>query len=221
MNIDGAVALVTGAAAGTGRAIAFRLAAEGARVMVADVDLDGGADTAAAIEAAGGTARFVAADVTSRESVVEMVASCVRVYGGLDILVNNAGGAEKPPFPDTPVAELDRCLDLNLRGPLHAIQEALPAMAARGGGAIVNIASVGGTPGGPDNYPAYNAAKAGLIRLSETLRPACAARGISIASLAPGLILTDRVLSDLGGAPAPEDAVGPEDVAASLVELLR
>lgn len=222
----GATAVVTGGAAGTGRAIAVRLAAEGARVAVADVDGRQASITVERIREAGGAAVSVEADVTSHASVVAMLAAAEAALGGLRILVNNAGGGEKPPFPATSVEALDRCIDLNLRGPLYTIREALPLMARRGGGAIVNIASIGGTRGGPDNFPAYNAAKAGLIRLSETLRPTCDALGVTVGCLAPDLILTERVRAEMGLRPgerpgAVPDAVEPEFVAAEVAAMIR
>ncbi|HEX4215058.1 MAG TPA: SDR family oxidoreductase [Candidatus Dormibacteraeota bacterium] len=225
MEIRGVMAVVTGAAAGTGRAIAIRLAAEGARVAVADVDERQSAVTVQLIRDAGGDAAAVAGDVTSHASVVAMLAGAEAALDGLGILVNNAGGAERPPFPEAPVEALDLCLDLNLRGPLYAIREALPLMARRGGGAIINISSIGGTRGGPDNFPAYNAAKAGLIRLSETLRPTCDRLGVTIGCLTPDLILTERVRAEMGLGPGERpvsvpDAVEPEVVAAEVAAMI-
>jgi NAD(P)-dependent dehydrogenase (short-subunit alcohol dehydrogenase family) len=131
-------ALVTGATRGTALVIARCLADGGARVVIADSE--------APTLPLGGEILFVRADVTSREGITAMLAAAEEAFGGLDVLVNNAGGAEDPPFSEASADELDRCLDLNLRAPLHAIHRALPVLRGRGGGAIVNIASVGGWP---------------------------------------------------------------------------
>src|SRR5947208_4585732 len=166
------VALVTGAGAGgTGRAIARLFAAEAAAVIVNDIEEEGGEATVRLIEDAGGRAAFKRADVTSEEEVLELVRFAETTFGGLDILVNNAGGTPRPHFPDAPTEHWSRTLDLNLRGPMLAIQHALPELRARGGGAVVNISSVAGLGWRPHSSPEYSAAKAGLARLTATLAP--------------------------------------------------
>ena len=136
MEIEGKVALVTGAgAAGTGRAIARALAERGAAVAVNDLDESGGMETVRLIEEAGGRAAFMRADVTEDDEVGRAIGFAVSSFGGLDILVNNAGGTPSPHFPDAPVEHWSRTLDLNLRGPMLAIQLALAVMRRRGGGA--------------------------------------------------------------------------------------
>ena len=143
MEIAGRTALVTGAAAGTGRAIARRLLDEGADVVVADI-------------VPGDTGRFVYTDVTAPDP---------RIFDGVDILVNNAGGGHQP--PGFPARGWEIKLDLNLRAPLGATQRAL----ARGARAIVNIASSAGHETGVHAYPDYAAAKAGLIRFTTAFEP--------------------------------------------------
>ena len=145
MEIGGTVAVVTGAAAGAGRAIALRLGAEGAFVVVADVDPGGGEATVEAIAAAGGSAAFVRADMTDDDGVRAMVAAAA-ARGPLRILVNNAGGGGHVPphFPDASPAQWGATLELNLRGPMLATQLALEPMRSAGGGAVVNVASTAG-----------------------------------------------------------------------------
>jgi NAD(P)-dependent dehydrogenase (short-subunit alcohol dehydrogenase family) len=173
---------VTGGGAGIGRAIAARLARAGATVVVADVDEDPGRRTA---EEVGGT--FVSADVT-READAEAIATSA------DILVNNAGGYDRPAFPDAPLEQWTRALDLNLRAVMLAIHFAVPSMAARGGGAIVNIASTAGLGFGVHPGPEYAAAKAGVMRLTACLAP-LANRGIRVNCMCPYTVATEGVLA--------------------------
>jgi len=227
MELEDRVAVVTGAAMGTGSAIAVRLAAERMRVVVADVDEPGGEETAQRIRDAGAEARFVRADVTDEPMVRAMVAFAEESFGGLDVLVNNAGGTEPPHFPDAPAERWRLCLELNLLAPMHAIQAALPALRRRGGGAIVNVASLAGVGGGPHPSPEYAAAKAGLIRLTEALGPLRERDAVRVNCLAPNWILTERVRRLLAAMPEAERAAlppplsVPEDIAAGVVDVLR
>src|SRR4051812_33300168 len=119
MELQDRGALVTGGGGpGTGRAIAGRLAAEGAAAVAVGVDQDGGRETVRRIEAAGGRAAFVRADVTVEPDVRRAIAYAETTFGGLDVLVNSAGGTEPPYFPDAPTDHWSRTLDLNLRGPM-------------------------------------------------------------------------------------------------------
>ena len=169
MEIRGDVALVTGAAVGIGRAIATRLAAEGAAVVVGDVDAAGGGETVRRIEASGGAARFVRADLTDPDDVRALVEAARAWHGALGILVNNAGGGGHipPHFPDATPEQWGATLDLNLRGAMLATQLALTAMDGRG--AVVNVASSAGAEETPYGSPEYAAAKAGLIRFTTAL----------------------------------------------------
>jgi NAD(P)-dependent dehydrogenase (short-subunit alcohol dehydrogenase family) len=227
VELEGRVALVTGAAMGTGRAIAARLAAEGMPVVVADVDEAGGEETVRQVGAAGGRGRFVRADVTSERMVRSMVAFAEEAFGGLDVLVNNAGGTEAPHFPDAPADRWRRCVELNLLGPMHAVHAALPALRRRGGGAIVNVASMAGIGGGPNPSPEYATAKAGLIRLTETLGWLAERDGVRVTCLAPNWILTDRVramlatMSEEQRSALPPPLSAPEDIADGVVRMLR
>ena len=161
------VALVTGAGAGIGHAIALRLAGEGAAVVVADVDERGGEETVRRIEAGGGRAAFVLADVADEADVRAMVAAAEQRFGGLDVLVNNAGGAPEPYFPEADPEHWGRTLDVNLRGVMLGIHFAVRAMRGRGG-AIVNISSMAGVGYEPYEAPEIADAVVMFIR-DETL----------------------------------------------------
>src|SRR5215218_5738196 len=162
MRIEGKLAVVTGAAVGIGRAIAQRLAAEGAEVVVADIDESGGKRTCDSI---GGQARFERIDLRDDDAVADLMACQPQ------ILVNNAGGGPnlRPCFPEASVDRWSASLDLNLRAPMLTTQLALEPMRQAGGGAIVNIGSTAGLGFGPHVSPEYSAAKAALIRLTATL----------------------------------------------------
>jgi NAD(P)-dependent dehydrogenase (short-subunit alcohol dehydrogenase family) len=208
MDLQGAGAIVTGAAAGSGRAIAQRLAAEGAGVVVADVDERGGEETVARIERARGTARFVRADMTDPAEVEALIAGA----DGLRVLVNNAGGGGHipPHFPDATPAQWGATLDLNLKAAMLATQLALEPMRRAGGGVVVNIASTAGL--GDDAYasPEYGAAKAGLIRFTTALRET---RGVRIACVIPDWIRTERAEQELDAMTREQRAAAPEPIA--------
>ena len=217
MEIDGRSAVVTGGGAGIGRAIAARLAQEGAAVLVADVDEEAGRLVASEI---GGT--FVVADVT-RETDIEAIAS------DADILVNNAGGYTEPVFPDAPLEHWSRALDLNLRSAMLAIQVAIRPMQARGGGTIVNVASTAGLGFAPHPSPEYAAAKAALMRLTACLAP-LAQRGVRVNCVCPYTVGTAAVRRTIAVAtaqgqtlPPPLRAtlLEPEEVADAVVRLVR
>jgi NAD(P)-dependent dehydrogenase (short-subunit alcohol dehydrogenase family) len=220
MEIRDRIALVTGGGgAGTGRAIALRLAHGGASVVAADIDEEGGRETVRRIEADSGRAAFVRADITEEEDVRAMVAFAEETFGGLDILVNSAGGTPEPHFPDAPLEQWSRFLDLNLRGPMLAVQTALPAFARRGGGAIVNIASVAGLGYAPHYSPEYSAAKAGLIRLTATLAPLAERANVRVNCIVPNWIGTDQVKVEIAAmtpaerAELPAELTSPEEIA--------
>ncbi|HKA92893.1 MAG TPA: SDR family NAD(P)-dependent oxidoreductase, partial [Acidimicrobiia bacterium] len=171
MDIPGRVAIVTGAGSGIGRAIALRLAREGAAVVVADVDEDAGGETVAQVEAGGGRAGFVRVDVAREADVRAMVDFALATFGGLDILVNNAGIVVNPAFPEADPEAWMRVLDVNLRGPMLGTFYAIGVMREHGGGAVVNIASLAGVGLGPHPAPDYAATKAGIVRFSAALAP--------------------------------------------------
>jgi 3alpha(or 20beta)-hydroxysteroid dehydrogenase len=176
------VALVTGAARGTGAETARRFAAEGARVLVADVLEAEGALVAKEIGAA---ARFVALDVTDESAWRAAVATAEREWGRLDVLVNNAGVAQPKSVLECSGAEFRRVLEVNLVGPFLGMHVAAPLIAKGGGGAIVNVSSVQGIVGRA-GLPAYTASKFGLRGLTKTAALELGALGIRVNSLHPG-----------------------------------
>jgi NAD(P)-dependent dehydrogenase (short-subunit alcohol dehydrogenase family) len=220
-RLAGKVAIVTGSGSGIGRATARRFAAEGARVVVAEIRPDTGAATVTQIEANGGAASFVATDVTQRDQAQRMVQHALATYGRLDILVNNAGGARPQPVESMDEATWDWTVDLCLKAAFLCGQAAIPALAAAGGGAIVNIGSVNGLAASP-GLAAYNAAKGGLHLLTMTMALELGRRGIRVNAIAPGHIAShpqlyandpDALWSFTEGCPI--GRVGqPEDIAA-------
>jgi NAD(P)-dependent dehydrogenase (short-subunit alcohol dehydrogenase family) len=226
-DVAGKVAIVTGAGGGgTGRAIALRLARAGATVVVNDIDEEGGAETVRRIGAIGPSA-FCGADVRVEADVEELVAFAERTFGGVDILVNNAGGTPQPHFPDAPTEHWARTLDLNLRGPMLAIEHALPSMRARGGGGVVNISSVAGVGYAPHSSPEYAAAKAGLIRLTATLAPLAEGDNVRVTCIVPNWIATEEVLAEIEAmtpderAEVPEVLTAPDEIAELALELIE
>jgi len=184
VKLDGRVALIIGGASGIGRATAEACAAEGAAIVVADLDRDGGEEAAAQIADASGHAMFVPVDITDEETVSRAVGATVDRFGSLDILVTSPGG--RPP-------EWDGYLDMYLEGPFYACRHALPEMVRKGRGAIVNIASIAGVTGGSARSieeTGYASAKHGLVGLTKTIALAYAQQGIRANALCPGYVRT-------------------------------
>ena len=196
------VALVTGAGSGIGEACAKTLAARGAQVVVADIDPKRAERVVNEIKAAGGAAAAIAADVADPASVEALVQFVTRTYGGLDVAVNNAGiGGELNPAGSYSVDGWDRVIKVNLNGVFYCMRSEIPAMLARGGGAIVNMASILGSVGFA-NSAAYVAAKHGLVGLTKTAALEYATQGIRVTSVGPGFIATP--LLDILDAPTKE-----------------
>ena len=185
MDITAMTALVTGGAQGIGAGIAERLAAEHMDVVVADLDEQAGAATAARI---GGS--FVRADLATAAGVHAAVDAALRRPGPVRVLVNNAGGVEAPCFPAADPAAWERTLDLNLRAVMLATQLVLDPMAARGGGAIINLASTAGLGTTSHDAPEYAVAKAGVIRFTACLAPLHDSIGVRVNCICPGLVDT-------------------------------
>ncbi|HZN16552.1 MAG TPA: SDR family NAD(P)-dependent oxidoreductase, partial [Acidimicrobiales bacterium] len=163
-RLHGKVALITGAGGGIGRVAAELFAAEGARIFVADAVADGASATVQAIADAGGTAVAHTADVSSADEVAAMVAAAVEAFGGIDILYNNAGVL--PPDDggtlDTPEDTWDRVMAVNLKGVWLCCKYGIPALIERGGGSIINVASLVALMGSAVAQIAYTASKGGV-----------------------------------------------------------
>ena len=192
-QLGGAAALVTGAASGIGRAVALAYAAAGARVAVSDVDEAGGLETVALVEQAGGTALFVAADVSDAGACEALVRRTVEAYGRLDVACNNAGiGGEAKATADYSVEGWQRVLAVNLSGVFYCMKHEIPAMLEAGGGSIVNVASILGQVGF-ETAPAYVAAKHGVVGLTKTAALEYGPQGLRVNAVAPGFIRTPMV----------------------------
>jgi len=228
MEIAGTAAVVTGAGGnGSGRAIACRLAREGACVVVADINEAGGRETVRLIEEQGGRAAFYEADVRSEAAVRGLVAFAEQTYGRLNILVNNASA----PFrPDEPLEHWMDAVQTDLCGTLYGTRLAMDALRRQGGGAIVNISSISalwhGRKGG---WPPYETAKAGVLRLSTMLGWLGEKENIRVNCLAPGWIASEQVRAfwepltpqqraDYG---APTRLLQLEEVAAAVSRLVK
>ena len=174
LNIEGAVALVTGAGSGIGRATALRLSRDGATVAVNDIDEARARDSVRLIEQEGGRAMPMSADVANDGDVRKMISDVRSCFGRLDIVVNNAGVVEAGPTPRVAFPELEperwlRVLDINVRGVFLGTQHAIAAMRGSGGGVIINISSMAGIGIGPHPAPVYAASKAAVVRFTREL----------------------------------------------------
>ena len=192
-QLEGKVALVTGAAGGIGRASAQVFAREGAKVVVVDIDEAGGDETVRLIGDAGGEATFVRADVSVEDDVVRMVATTVDTYGRLDCAHNNAGVAGlSAPVGEYPTDEWDRVTGVMLRGVFLCLRHEIPVMLEQGGGAIVNTASGAGLVGFPGQAP-YVASKHGVLGLTKVAALDYGARGVRVNAVCPGTAMSPMV----------------------------
>jgi NAD(P)-dependent dehydrogenase (short-subunit alcohol dehydrogenase family) len=227
VEIAGKAAVVTGGSAGIGRAIALRLAAEGARVVIADVDERGGRETERKVAGFGRHASFLCADMAQPTEVDAMMRAAETMHGGVDILVNNAGYAIDPPFPVADPADWRPLLEVNLIAVMLATQAAISGMRKRGGGAVVNVSSVAGLGLGAHAAPDYAAAKAAVIRLTAALAP-LAEDNIRVNCVCPDWVDTPAVRRGLAAmtqeertAVVPPKLVPAEDIADVVAGLIR
>ncbi len=188
-RVAGKVCIVTGAGSGIGRATAIRLAEEGGRVLCADVSADGAAGTAAQIVAAGGEAVDRVADVADPAAVDAMVAAAVERWGGVDVLVNNAGVNIPGLLHEVSDEVIDRTLDVNVKGQIYGCRAVIPVMLERGGGSIVNIASVNGIVSEPF-LSVYSASKGASVMLTKGVALDYATQGIRCNVVCPGWVDT-------------------------------
>ncbi|MEQ8480788.1 MAG: SDR family oxidoreductase [Hoeflea sp.] len=198
MKLDGRTAIVTGGAKGIGLAIVRRLAADGARVMIADIDEEAGA---AAVEAISGEGevRFTAADVSERLDVHNLVAKTIDAFGSINALVNNAGIVHAAEFLDLEEADFDRVLGVNLKSAFlcgQAVARHMVEQIAAGEepGSIVNMSSINDTFAIPNQVP-YSVSKGGVSQLTRVMALSLAPHGIRVNAVGPGSIMTDMLAS--------------------------
>jgi len=227
--VGGKVALVTGAASGIGRASALAFAREGAKVVVADVDVEGGEETVRLVRSAGGDALFVRADVSKADDAEAMVAGAVARYGRLDCAHNNAGIAGvRAASAEVPEEDWDRTLDVNLKGTWLCMKQEIRAMLKTGGGAIVNTSAANALSGGKGSS-VYSAAAAGILGLTRSAALDYADAGLRINAVCPGVVRTPMIERMIGGRPEVEAAFvaripmkrlgTPEEIAEAVVWL--
>ncbi|GFG51283.1 oxidoreductase [Mycolicibacterium agri] len=196
-ELEGKVAVVTGGASGLGEGLARRFAAEGAKVLIGDIDRDAGAALAADI---GVTAHFVEADVADMEQVSGLVSTAVKRFGGLHVMVNNAGisGAMHRRFLDDDLADFDRVMRTNVRAVMAGTRDAARHMRDHGGGSIINLTSIGGIQAG-GGVMTYRASKAAVIQFTKSAAIELAHYEIRVNAIAPGNIRTAIVRKSASG----------------------
>ncbi|MBK5288641.1 MAG: SDR family NAD(P)-dependent oxidoreductase [Acidimicrobiia bacterium] len=210
MDLDGRVAIITGASRGIGKGLALGLAAQGARIVCAARSVDASAtglpgtihDTVAEIEAAGGHAMAVRCDIGEAAEIEHLIATAAETYGRIDVLINNAMAQTRTPFVDATPDDWDESMRVNVRSLFVSCHAVIPHMVRAGGGSIINVSSGGAgheaTPFMPPGYVIYATAKAAMERFSTALAPELRELGITINALRPGAVKTELSTLEMG-----------------------
>ena len=209
MQLQGKVAIITGAATGIGRATALLFAREGASVVVADINEDDAQRTVADIKGEGADARFVRTDVSEAEDVQALMERTAEEMGGIDVIVNNAGAQRSGAVTEFEESEWDLLMHINPRSCFLGAKYSVPYLRERGGGSIVNVSSLAGLKGGP-GMTAYSASKGAIIAFTRALAEELAPDNIRANSVCPGWIDTpfnEPAIEFMGGRAQQEDMV--------------
>ena len=231
MLLDNKLTVITGAATGIGQASAKLFAREGAAVVIGDINEEGGAQTAAEIVAAGGKAWFFRCDVTEESNVAGLMRTAAETMGGIDVIVNNAGAQRSGLVTEFSTEEWDLLMRVNPRSCFLGVKHGVPYLLQRGGGVIVNVASLAGLKGGP-GMTAYSASKGAIVAFTKALAPELGPQGIRVNAMCPGWIDTpfNQPAIDFMGGRAVQDKVvqqivplkrqgTPEEIATGIVFL--
>ena len=225
-RLAGKVAIITGASTGIGKAAAFLFAENGARVVIADINREGGKKVAEMIQAKGQEALYIAADVTRPEQVQAMVQQTLERFGRIDVLYNNAAVNFFGKALDTSLEDWNRVFSINVAGVFLCCKSVIPVMQAQGGGAIVNTASSAGLVG-LRNLAAYTASKGAVLQFTKNLALDYAADHIRVNALCPGVTATEMTMQVIEDDPDPVaararfDRVIPRGTMAEPIEIAR
>ena len=215
-GLQGKTAIVTGGGQGIGRGICLRLADEGVRTVIADLDEEMGQGVVREIEDSGGVAKFVRCDVQVAAETTKLATTVMEHFDAIDILVNNAGASLVKPFRELTEAEWDRIVDINLKGPYLCCSSVLPHMVRQQSGKIVSISSIAGLYPTAQQTP-YCSAKLGVVALTRSLAYEYARYNVNVNAICPGIVRTpiwEKVLDDLSS----RSGEDPEKIWESYVE---